>query len=264
MVRRIEDIQKLIDENSLLEAYQAIEDLLSLGPKNTNVMKLKAGLLHSEGKFREESQLWRTIIGLDQEDEDAKDYFQRSMLEQREHEYFSDLLPTGGIRFLTNPRSVVTTSFIGIMGCALFLTLANFSHRFPILATPLLTYLSFGFFVGLPWALILYVYFRSLKDITIDAESIHLRTRTSDLALHWSELAKFYIARHHTRKGDHLYVLLVPKISEQAPILIPIEGSHSVVRAPSFFVREITKVFEEPTYETLDRVPLRLKPTLFS
>lgn len=265
MVRRADDIEKIIDSGNFSEAYQAIEDVLSLGPKNTNVMKLKARLFYLEGKFEQEALMWRKIHHLDEEDEEAREYFERTMLEQREHEYFSDLLPNGGIRFSANPRSVVTTSFIGILGCAAFLTMTNFSHRFPILANATLGYISFAVLVGLPWLVIFYVYFKALKDITIDTEAIHLRTRSSELRLYWRDTAKFYLARQQSSKGgDRLYVVLVPKEAQYSPLLIPILGKDSVIRAPSYFVREISRVFQEPAYETLEAVSQDQKPLLFS
>lgn len=260
---RIEHVQKQIEDGKFSEAYSALEDILSLGPTNIGALKMKALLLSSEGKFSEEATVWRKILSIDEEDADANEYFQRSATEQREHEFFSDLLPSGGIRFLANPRSVLNSSFVGIMGCALFLTLTNFAHHYKFLATPTISYTAFTILVILPWILILYVYFRALRDITIDRECIHLRTRTSDHELKWQDIQNFYLVRRHD-KENALFILLLPKDTQHAPILIKIGGASTVVRAPSFLVREITKVFHEPLYENLDNVKLPNKPTIFS
>ena len=263
MVVRIEQVQKQVEDGNFTDAYNALDDILALGPTNMGALKLKALLLSSEGKFSEEAEVWRKILSIDEEDTDAIEYFQRTATEQREHEFFSDLLPSGGIRFLANPKAVVNSSFVGVMGCAIFLTLMNFSHHYTFLAKPLISYISFSILVVLPWILILFVYFRALKDITIDRESIHLRTRLSDYELRWQDIQNFYLVRR-SAKGDDLFILLLPKLSNRAPVLIKIGGSNTVVRSPSFLVREITRVFHEPVYETLENVKLPQKPTIFS
>ncbi len=263
MVMRLENIQKQIDEGKFSEAYIALEDLLSLGPQNTGALKMKAQLFYEEGKFYDEAQMWKKVLSIDPDDPDAAEYSQRTIMEQREHEYFSDRLPSGGLRFLANPRSIVTSSFFGVMGCAVFLSITNFSHHYKELAKPELAYLFFILFVILPWIFILYVYFKALRDITIEKDAIHLRTRTKEVTLKWDEIANFYLARRHSPRGSSLFVLLISKNSETAPVLINI-GGDSVVRAPSFLVREITRAFHAPLYEVLDNVQLSTKPKIFS
>src|SRR4051812_36573688 len=127
MVMKLENIEEKIESGNFPEAYIELEEILSLGPKNTKALRLKALLLSYEGKFSDEARVWQKILNIDSEDSDAVSYFQKVYTEQREHEFFSDLLASGGIRFLANPRAVVNTSFIGLMGCAIFLTIMNFS-----------------------------------------------------------------------------------------------------------------------------------------
>lgn len=260
MVMKIENIEKDVEKGRFEEAYAGLEEILSIGPKNTKALKMKALLLALEGKFSEEAQIWRKVISVDAEDEDALEYFQRTVNEQREHEFFSDILLSGGIRFIANPRSVVTTSFIGLMGCAIFLSIMNFAHRFVFLTKPLITYSSFLIFVMLPWFMILYVYFRALRDITIDRDAIHLRTRTSDFSLQWKDISEFYLVRS---QNNGLFILLISKLSDKPSVLINI-GGYTPVRAPSFLVREITRVFRDPLYETLESFKFTKKPKLFS
>ena len=217
---KLEQIEKQVDDGDFPGAYSAIEDILSLGPSNLRALKLKAFLLASEGKFSEEASVWKNILHIDEEDVDANEYFQRSATEQREHEFFSDFLASGGIRFLANPQSVLNSSFAGVIGCALFLALLNFSRHYPFLAKPVVSYIAFSVLIVLPMIAILFIYFRSLQDITIDRESIHLRTRTSDHELKWQDVLSFYLARRSTSKENALFVLLIPKAPEQNPILI--------------------------------------------
>ena len=149
------------------------------------------------------------------------------------------------------------------MGCAVFLTLANFSHRFAILAKPSFSFSSFAALVIIPWLLILYTYFRSVKEIVIERDAISIATRTKTYYLSWSEVEAFYLAHRVPPMGSGLSLVLVPKNLDQSPFEIHI-GQNSSIRAPSFLVREIVRVFHEPTYETWSNLKLPKKPVVFS
>ncbi len=264
MVMPLDKIEKYVDAGDFPAAYAALEELLELGPKNTHALRLKAMLFGYEGRFREESKLWQKIITLDPEDEFAIAYFRRSMQEERENEYFTDLLPSGGIRFLVTPKAIIHTSFFGLMGCALFLTLANFSHRYPFLATPWVSFAFFSVLVILPWLFIVSAYIRSVKEIVIDREAIHVRTRTKDYQLSWAAVDGVILAhRLPPVSASALSLLLVPKDPEQVPFEINI-SQNSFIRAPSFFVREVVRVFQEPKYATWNHLKLPKKPKFFS
>ena len=262
MVMRIEQVEKQIEEGRFNDAYGAIDEILSLGPQNTGALKLKALMFAYEGRFVEEARVWKKVLGLDPEDEEALSYFERTLVEQKEHEYFSDFLPSGGIRFLASPRNLVNSTFVGLIGCAVFLMLMNFSHRFLFLAKVEVAYVSFFLCVVAPWIFILVSYVRSLRDITIDHDSIHLRTRTADLNLAWRDIAHFSLVRGKDKKTNTLHILLLSKDESLPPVLINI-GLDSVIRAPSYLIREISRVFHEPSYEVLDGVQLFRKPILF-
>ena len=95
-MRHVKDIRILFEQGQQDEAFDAIDQLLSLGPNNLDALKLKALILSNRGQYREEAKLWEQIIELDNEDADAIYYFHKRYIEEREKFYFTDEIPTGG------------------------------------------------------------------------------------------------------------------------------------------------------------------------
>ena len=75
MVMHVEKIEELVDQGKANEAFEALDQLLSLGPSNTSALKLKANIYESQGKFEEEFTVWTKIIEIDPEDVDAATFF---------------------------------------------------------------------------------------------------------------------------------------------------------------------------------------------
>jgi len=88
----------------LPEAQDALDNLLSLAPKNTEALKLKGQIYSQEGRLLEEAKIWEQIFRFDNEDDDALIFFQQRQIEEREsYYYFTDPLPDGGRGFLAHP-----------------------------------------------------------------------------------------------------------------------------------------------------------------
>ncbi|MDQ3235060.1 MAG: hypothetical protein M3Q07_24895, partial [Pseudobdellovibrionaceae bacterium] len=68
-MKHVNQIRKIVEQGHLDEAHKAIEDLLELGPKNLEALKLKAALFEHVGRFEDEEHQWRRIIEIDNEDE---------------------------------------------------------------------------------------------------------------------------------------------------------------------------------------------------
>lgn len=244
----VKQITDIIDEGKTDEAHQALDQLLALGPNNTEALKLRARLYEFEGRFAEESRIWDRIAQVDREDPDAVGYHLRKQLEDREHFYFTDDIPGGGRRFMAYPRRLVNTSALGLLGCIGFLVISRLAGRWPVLAEPSVMLGMFCVLVMGPWLGIISTYFCSIKAIAISAHGITVSTRVRSYEFKWSELEKVCMARSATGKGPQLALVLMPKDAARHPVEIGLDQGSTAIRARSYLIREITRLFSEPEY----------------
>ncbi len=244
----VKQIREIVDQGQSDEAHAALDQLLALGPNNTEALKLRARLLEAEGRFHEEARIWDRIAQVDREDPDAVAFLMRRQLEDREHFYFTDDVPGGGRRFLAYPRALINNSAMGLIGCIAFLLSTRLTPRFPVLADPVAMLSLFGFFVMLPWLSIVWVYFRSIRSLTVSQTGVSVSTRVKTRVLAWGEIDKVYLARTFSPKGTGLTLVFLPKGQEVKPIEIDLNHGSSCIRARSYLVREISRHFQEPEY----------------
>jgi hypothetical protein len=244
----VKQIRDIVDEGRTEDAHSALDQLLALGPNNTEALKLRAQLLEFEGRFADEAKIWERIAGIDREDPDAITFLLRKQLEDREHFYFTDDLPGGGRRFMAYPRGLVNTSAMGLMGCVSFLLSTRLAGFYPILNEPAVMLGLFGLFVLLPWVGIVVSYFRSMKSVSVTTQGIAIATRLRHVELPWSDLEKVCLARSLKRDYHHLSLVLIPKDRTLSPIEIDLDQASTAIRARSYLVREIARSFSEPEY----------------
>jgi hypothetical protein len=244
----VKQIREIVDAGQADEAHQALDQLLALGPNNTEALKLRARLLESEGRFADEAKIWDKIAQVDREDPDAVAFLMRRQLEDREHFYFTDDVPGGGRRFLAYPRALINNSAMGLIGCIAFLLSTRLSHRFPIFADPVVMLSLFSLFVMVPWLSIVWVYFRSLRSLTVSQVGVAVSTRIKTRALNWADVDKVCLARAFGPKGHGLTLVFLPKDSAAKPIEIDLNHGSSAIRARSYLIREISRHFHEPEY----------------
>lgn len=255
----VKQIRSIVDTGKNDEAHAALDQLLALGPQNTEALKLRAQLFEYEGRFTDEAKVWDRIATIDREDEDAVGYLMRRQLEDREHFYFTDDVPGGGRRFMAYPKTLVTTSAWGLAGCVAFLLTSRLSQRFEFLADPSVMLSVFAVLVVLPWALIVYTYFTAIRHVSILNDSVVVATRLKSITIKWPDLDKVCVARSLTPDGNSLSLVLIPKDREHPPIEVDLHHRSTPIRARSYLVREISRLFNEPEYATrealgLDRV----------
>lgn len=252
----VKEIREMIESGGDGEAHEALDQLLSLGPHNTEALKLRASLYEHEGRFADEGRIWDKIAGIDREDPDAVAFLSRRQLEDREHFYFTDDVPGGGRRFMAYPRSLVNNSAIGLVGCIAFLLSTRLAATLPIFADPTVMLGLFGMFVIVPWLAILVVYFRCIRSVTLSPQGITIATRIRSHAFHWTDLDRVCMARSFGRKGAQLSLVLIPKDQGAQTVEIDLLHGSTAIRARSYLVREITRLFSEPEYTRRDALDL--------
>jgi tetratricopeptide (TPR) repeat protein len=259
-MKHVNHIRKIVEQGRLDEAHKAIEDLLELGPKNLEALKLKAALFEHVGRFEDEENMWRRIIEIDNEDEDAIRYFQKAQIEDREHYYFTDPLPGGGRRFLAYPRTLVSVSFIGLIGCVSFLLLTRVNGQM-IVQSPMLLLAAFALMVVSPWLAIIYLYVRTIRSINVTSSAIEVATRFKTIRYAWPDIQQICLAHSGEPEAGELKLVIVPREKDAQPVTIDFAESTSAVRARRHLIQEIRDYFHDIRYESLDSIPLDRKST---
>ena len=255
-MRHVNAIEKLIEDGQVTEAFDSLEQLLALGPNNVEALKLLASLFLYQGRFDEEADAWRRVFEVDSEDPDAIDFFQKAQIEDREHYYFTDLLPDGGRRFIAYPRSLIQVSMLGLVGCIGFLILTRWSAGEKLAESPMTIMSAFIIMVIGPWLAIIYTWAKSLRSVNINSEKIVFATRFRSFGLEWNQIDKVTLAHSQNPGDDILKLVVIPK--NQGPkhraITVDFTAARSPIRARRYLINEIkshSKLIEYDVYETL-------------
>jgi tetratricopeptide (TPR) repeat protein len=238
-MKHVTAIKAYIAKGDTQEAYSALDNLLALGPNNIEALKLQAMLYNAEGRYTEETTVWHKVLTIDNEDIDAITFMLKLQNEDREHYYFTDDLTGGARRYMAYPRTLVTTSMIGLFGCMSFLTLSRLAEKYPELGEAKVMLANFFLMVICPWFAIIWTYLRGMKSITVSKLGIEIATRLKLIKHNWAELSSVSLAHSKDPENPELVLVLVPKNEEQNTICIDMNEDSSSVRARSYLLREI-------------------------
>ena len=224
----------------------ALDQLLSLGPGNIEALKLKCFLYSLEGKFREEFMAWEKVLDQDYEDPDARYFFRRRDMEEREGFYFTDSLSRGGRRFLAHPRSLINASLGGLLGCTIFLLVSGYARSYIMLASPLVSFSSFFLCVILPWFFILLSWIRGLREVLITSEGVVFNARVKSYSLAWQNTESAFLAHLYTEGKQKLSLILIPSDPGGEVFELDLSRDSSTIRARSLFIDEVCRCFGRP------------------
>lgn len=241
-MKNLNAIKKIVTDGQFSEAHTALEDLLEMGPSNVEAIKLKAALFAHVGRFEEEELAWRRVIEIDNEDEDAIEYFQGAQLEDREHYYFTDPLPQGGRRYLAYPKALVTVSFFGLVGCACFLMLTRVGSGL-LTNSPLLLFSVFLATVISPWFAILYMYVKSIRAISLTRDGLEVSTRVKTRMYPWKEIDQLALAHSDDLESAKLTLFVKPKDASMKSVSIDLSTHSTAVRARRHLLAEMKDYF---------------------
>ena len=260
-MKHVQAIKNIVSQGQFEEAHRALEDLLELGPHNFEALKLKAALYEHVGRFEEEEMVWRRVIEIDTQDEDAISYFQRSQKEDQEHYYFTDPLPGGGRRFLAYPRALITVSISGLVGCVAFLILTRTGSQ-ALTQSPVSLLVAFLMLVASPWLLIVYLYVRTIRSINITSAGFEVTTRFKSFTYPWAAIQDIYLAHSEDPLTHELRLVVLPQEKLKPSLCIDFGESTSAVRARRHLMHEIRDHYQNIRYETLTTLALDGKSLL--
>lgn len=243
-MKHVNAIRKDIESGSTVEAHDALDNLLALGPNNTEALKLRALLLHAEGRFRDEAKVWENIIDIDNEDEDAISYYQNQQLEDRELFYFTEDLPHGGRRYLAYPRAVLTTTMFAFMGSMSFWFIQAKVELLPKAQQLPVIYTAFVFTVLIPMVVWLYQFFKALKYIDITEKGLTIRTQLRSVEVEWGDVVHACLRFNPDPNTPDLNLSIIQKDKEKPHIIVDMNESSSSVRARTYLLAEIERHVE--------------------
>jgi len=253
-MRHVTTIKKLIAAGQLSQAHEALEELLEIGPKNMEALKLLAALYVHQGRFEDEERIWRRIYEIEHDDEEALEFFQKVQIEDREHYYFTDILPDGGRRFIAYPRSLVNISIVGLLGCIIFLVLTRLSTDEEMLQSPVAVLVSFFVLVISPWAGILYTWAKSLRAVEVTRQAIEVSTRFRSFSYRWEDIERICLVHSNYLFDGSLRLMISPRQSDLPSVSIDFSENRSSLRARRHLINEIKDFYNLIQYEELENV----------
>lgn len=252
----VKQIKSIIDEGRAEEAFDALDQLLSLGPQNTEALKLRAALYGQQGRFAEEFKVWGQIIDIDNEDPDAIRFFQEKHIEERENYYFADDLPDGGRRYMAYPRALMSTTMVALAGCLVFLVFSKVAQINKELETPAILFSVFGALVLVPWGFTLNAWVRSIKSITMNRHGMEFATRFKVKRILWADFKEAWLANTVSDKGDKLHLVLIPKEDgrEKEYIEVDLSVDSTSIKAKSFFLKDVYNFYGNYEYISKEKL----------
>lgn len=257
----VHEIRNMVESGAHEAAHEALDLLLSLGPGNIEALKLKCFLYAAEGRFREEARVWAKVLDQDYEDADALSFFQRRQIEEKEGFYFTDPLPSGGRRFLAHPRALINASLLGLLGCTVFLLVSSYAQKYHALSSGWVAFGSFSLCVLVPWLMIVLAWSRSLRSIVLTQQGVEFNTRFSRRTLAWKEIRSVFLAYERVAGEQKLSVIFMPLDPAQKGYEVELSREHSVIRARSLLIEDISFLFRKPQpvrRQTLELQSVRL------
>lgn len=242
-MKHVSAVRNLLNEGKSAEAEDALENLLALGPSNIEALKIKATLQGKKGQLAEEAETWLKISQIDSEDADAHEYLMRLQLEERERYFFTEIVKDEGRRFFAYPKKLFHISLAGLVGCVAFLFISS-APSFEGQMTPeSLGVITASFFVLVvcPWLAILYLYFKSLKTLTISKAGVEITTRLKSLSYSWSDLQAVQVAYGALSQDSQVRLVLVPKEEREPRIEIDLSADTSALKAKNQLIHELQK-----------------------
>lgn len=254
-------IDVLVTKGKAKDAHEALDNLLLLGPSNTQALKLRAKLHRYEGRFLEEAQTWQKIIDIDQEDPEAIAYIQKRQIEDREFIFFSEATKDGGQRFIAYPHKMLRATFYGLVGCLSFLFLSHYGLKTGFVQSDVSVLGMFALCILGPWVYILINFFRNVRFIDVNPESFCVLTRIKNIEYKWKDVENVYLA-HSFEDDDHQLDLVIVPTNKSMPMLEVDLTEDSVIKAKWHLITKIAHLYRNPLSISREEIPT-VNPTSY-
>jgi hypothetical protein len=246
-MKHVKEANSLLDNGDASGALGILEDILSLAPRNSEALRLKARILDGWGRFDESLQALHALSQLSSLSEAELADIEARAMEEKEAIVYSELSAEGRWYFAF-PTAQVWISLYGFVGCAAFLLLSpgllsGGAENLAELAA------AFGFFVVLPWLALLVVHVTGVKRILVGLSGIRVCHRFREVNYPWSSLSKAIVEYDHDIKMGYLRLHLYTAEKGTGPTLsLDISQKRSVVKARRHFVRNVLSYMDVVCY----------------
>jgi tetratricopeptide (TPR) repeat protein len=246
-MKHVKEATALLESGDAPGALGILEDILSLAPRNSEALRLKARLLDAWGRFDEALHVLHALSQLSNlNDQELRDIEARAM-EEKETIVYSELSAEGRWYFAF-PVAQIWISLYGFLGCAAFLLLSpsllsGGAENFPQLAS------AFALFVVVPWLALLVVHVTGIKRILVGVGGLRVCRRFAQSAHPWSSFAKAVVEYDHDINSGYLRLHLYGTESATNPSLsFDISSKSAVVKARRHFVRNVLSYLDVVCY----------------
>jgi tetratricopeptide (TPR) repeat protein len=246
-MKHLKDAKLLLEQGDSAGALEIVENLLSLSPRNTEALKIKAFVLDSWGRFDESLALLHALGKLSSSEEEPYAELDKRIDEDRESLIYSRLTPEGRWYFQFSPMQMFI-SLIGLMGCFLFLiTSPSFfdNSSAPITSGLLISFLTL---VVIPWVLLLILNMQGIKKILVGLTGIHVFYGLNKIVYTWDQMGSVVIEYDTNLNEDYLRLIVYSKTTREPLFNFDISKSKSVIRARRHFVRLILSYIDTVSY----------------
>ncbi len=257
-MKNLNTIKKIVEEGHFSEAHEALEDLLEMGPKNIEAIKLKAALFAHYGRFDDEEIAWRRVIEIDNEDEDAISYYQGAQQEDYNRYYFTDALPSGGRQYLTYEKPLIAVMqffFLAVMSLLIFIYFGF--KNFPQAAGEILA-ISVGV-LSAAVVTVTYMYVKSLRSIRLTTDGMELRTLTRRFQYPWKEVESLTLAHSDDLDSGTLSLVVKPKDESMKTLSLNLTPAATSVMARRYFLSDVRSYFPTIGHEAMSRITVNPK-----
>jgi hypothetical protein len=246
-MKHVKEANQLLDHGDAPGALGILEDILSLAPRNSEALRLKARILDAWGRFDESLQVLHALSQTASLTEVEVGDLEARAMEEKEAIVYSELSAEGRWYFAF-PAAQVWISLFGFIGCASFLLLSpgllsEGAGRLPELAA------AFGAFVVLPWIALVAVHMTGVKRILVGVGGLRVCHRFRENTYPWSAFGKAIVEYDQDIKSDYLRLHLYAANESKTPMVsFDISRRRSVVKARRHFVRNVLSYLDVVCY----------------
>jgi tetratricopeptide (TPR) repeat protein len=187
-MKHVKEASQLIEQGDAPTALGILDDILSLAPRNSEALRLKARILDAWGRFEESLEILHVLSQMSSLSEAELADIETRAIEEKEAIVYSELSAEGRWYFAF-PVAQIWISLYGFVGCAAFLLLSpgllsGGNENFVQLAG------AFSFFVVLPWLALLVVHMTGVKRILVGISGLRVCHRFSETNHSWGSFSK--------------------------------------------------------------------------
>lgn len=245
-MKHVKDAKNLYMLGDSKGAWDIVENILSLSPKNIEALAIKSAILDSWGHFDESLQILQKVANYSQvDDENAIFNLNQRIEEDRDSLIYSKMTEEGRWYFSFSPLQIFIAVF-GLAGCILFLI--SSPMYFQREGSFLFLGLSFFILVLFPWLMLFILHFQGVKKVLIGNDGVAVYHGFTKNFAKWTEIGSAEIECDPDLNTNHLHLILLDNQNENVLFDFNISQKKSDVFARRHFVKNLLSHVSKVTH----------------